>query len=102
MYTYIYVASHKNCDSFAIKSVMILSCLTIIIQENNCNEPIHFIWTVGNFIFIVLIPVAFFVPFIWFIGEKKIKVLTTIAFKLLRFINDFQLITTFLILYKIR
>lgn len=29
-------------------------------------------------------------------------VLTTIAFKLLRFINDFQLITTFLILYKIR
>lgn len=29
-----------RCDSFAIKSDMILSCLTvlIIIQENNCNE----------------------------------------------------------------
>lgn len=29
-----------KCDSFAIKSDMILSCLTvlIIIQENNCNE----------------------------------------------------------------
>lgn len=93
MYTYIYVASHKNCDRFAIKSVMILSCLTIIIQENKCNEPIHFY---------SFNPSCFLRTFYLIHWRKKPMVLTTIAFKLLRFINDFQLITTFLILYKIR
>lgn len=40
----VYVLSHKNCDSFAIKSFMILSCLTIIIYKKTIamNKSISF------------------------------------------------------------
>lgn len=96
----VYVLSHENCDSFAIKSFMILSCFTIIIQENNCNELIHLnSWKCYTYTFN---PSCFLRTFYLIHWRKILMVLTTIAFKLLRFINDFQLITTFLILYKIR